>query len=1420
MKTIDELLSELNCLKVKLWSDGEHLCYEAPNGTLTPTLLTQLREHKTEILTFLHNANTATHSNLPPILPVPRDKDLPLSFAQQRLWFIDQLEPKSSAYNIPADYRLTGQLNITALEQSLNKIIQRHEVLRTTFPSVDGQPSQAIAPTITLSIPLTDLREHRETEREAIAQQLATEEAKQSFDLASDQLFRAKLLHLTEGEYVLLLTMHHVVYDGWSYDIFFRELATLYDAFSSGKPSPIPKLSIQYADFAHWQRNWLQGEVLESQLNYWKQQLSGSLPILQLPTDYQRPPVQTHPGVYQSLELSQDLTAALKALSQQEGVTLFMTLLATFQTLLSRYSGQEDIIVGTPIAGRNQVEAERLIGLFVNTLALRTNLSGNPTFRQLLNQVREVTLAAYEYQDLPFEKLIEELNPERDLSRSPLFQVMFAFQNTPSQPWELPGLTITPLEVHSRTSKFDLTLDLRETSEGTKGGIEYNTDLFEATTITRMLGHFQTLLESIVANPEQHLWDLPLLTTAEQNQLLVEWNNTTTDYPNNTCIHQLFEAQVEQTPNAIAVVFQNQQLTYQQLNQRANQLAHHLQKLGVKPEVTVGICLERSVEMLIAILAILKAGGAYIPLDPTYPQERLTFMLQDSQLSLLLTTSKIVHNSLYASAKASPNRIDNNQQSPINPEQLTVICLDKTWKTINQENPENPKSNAKTTNLAYIIYTSGSTGNPKGVQITHQSLTNFLQSMLIDPGLKSEDILLAVTSISFDIAALELYLPLLIGAKLVIASTEVAADGQQLLKAIDHNQVTVMQATPATWQMLLQAGWNSSTANVKKILCGGEALSKELARELLSKSDSVWNLYGPTETTIWSTIYYLEALPNHPGSSITIGRPIANTKIYILDSHLKALPIGVPGELYIGGTGLARGYLNRPKLTREKFIPNPFEKSKDNRLYKTGDLARYRSDGTIEFIGRIDNQVKIRGFRIELGELEMAIAQHPNIEQTVVIAREDNPGDKQLVAYIVPHPEQALTTDELCRFLKQKLPDYMLPRAFVFLDTLPLTPNGKIDRRALPVPDNRRQEPEKTFIAPRDELELKLAHIWEKILDIQPIGMKDNFFNLGGYSLLAVRLFSQIEKELRHNIPLATLFQAPTIEQLASVIRKKEWSAQWRSLVPIQPLGLKTPLFCVHALGPSVLYYQNLALHLGLDRPFYGLQAQGLDGKQPPLTKIEDMAAYYIKEIQTIQPEGDYLIGGSSFGGKVALEIAQQLIAKGQTVALLVLFDSTAPGCFTRIPVNQRISHHFDNFLQLGPNYILKKITGKFQWIKNITKERIQRASFKFSQKHITSFAQTHPNQIVERANKQAAREYVPQIYPGKVALFRAINQSAPEGWSVDPKRGWGKLASGELEVYEVPGGHNSMFREPHVRMLAEKLRVSINNATAKKVTS
>jgi amino acid adenylation domain-containing protein len=1405
MKTIEAFLSDLRQRDINLWLDGNDLCYKAPSQTLTPALRQELKERKAEILTFLHNANATTRSNLPPILPAPRDKDLPLSFAQQRLWFLNQLEPNSSAYNMPAAYRLTGQLNITALEQSLNEIIRRHEVLRMTFPAVNGQPSQAITPSITLTLPLTDLGEHPETEREVIAQQIATEEAQQPFNLAQEPLFRAKLLRLTEAESVLLLNMHHIISDGWSFDIFFQELATLYSAFSTNKPSSLPELPIQYADFAYWQREWLQDEVIESQLSYWRQQLSGSLPILQLPTDHPRPPVQTYRGKYQSLKLPLNLTKALKALSQQEAVTLFMTLLAAFQTLLSRYSGQEDIIVGIPIAGRNQVETEGLIGLFVNSLAIRTNLSINPSFRQLLSQVREVTLEAYDHQDLPLEKLIEELKSERDLSRSPLFQVMFVFQNTPSKPWELPGLTITPLEVHSGTSKFDLILALEETSEGIKGGVEYNTDLFEAATITRMVGHFQTLLESIVANPQQRLSDLPLLTAAEQHQLLVEWNNSRTNYPSNTCIHQLFEVQAEQTPNAVAAVFGSEQLTYQQLNHRANQLAHHLQGLRVGSETCVGICVERSLDILVGLLGILKAGAAYLPLDPAYPQERLTFMLEDAQVPVLLTQQRQVEKLPSHRAK--------------------VVCLDTDWDAINRESQENPISSVTADNLAYVMYTSGSTGRPKGVSVIHRGVVRLVKEANY-ANLSAEEVFLQLAPISFDASTLEIWGSLLNGALLVIFPPHTPSL-EELGQVIQQYQITTLWLTASLFHLMVDERLEDLKP-LRQLLAGGDVLSVPHVQKFLQKIGDckLINGYGPTENTTFTCCYPITE-PDQLGNSVPIGRPITNTQVYLLDSHLQPVPIGVPGELYIGGDGLARGYLNRPDLTEEKFIPNPFPRSKGagdtgsqgskeeqssnpERLYKTGDLARYLPDGNIEFLGRIDNQVKIRGFRIELGEVESTLSQYPAVRQCAVIARIDTDSDKRLVAYIVADQQQKPTTDELRRFLKQKLPDYMVPSAFVFPDALPLTPNGKIDRRALPAPDQLKQEPGSTFVPPSDDLEIQLTKIWENVLGKKPIGVKDNFFDLGGHSLLAVRLFAQIEKSFGKNLPLATLFQAPNIEELANILRQKGWSVPWQTLVAIQPGGSKPPLFCIHPIGGNVLCYRDLAHYLGQEQPVYGLQAIGLDGKQAPYKQVEDMAAHYIREIRALQPEGSYLLAGYSGAGIVAFEIAQQLVAGGQKVAVLALLDAYSPQSLVRkLPPGRSLYINFFNLLRLRPEDKLLYLKQKAVWLHGRITRKIAKTFNLWMRRPSTE--DSHPYALITEAFTQAITDYVPQVYPGQATLFRTRHQ--PTRVYYDPLFGWGSLVAGGLEICDVPGLHFTLLKEPCVQVLGEKLRACIDEA-------
>ncbi|HLF24983.1 MAG TPA: amino acid adenylation domain-containing protein [Anaerolineae bacterium] len=1107
----------------------------------------QLVEH------LLHQEQTqATKTSPSNSVPRRRAADpLPLSFAQQRLWFFDQLQPGSSAYNFRNAIRLSGRLDIGALERSLNEIVRRHETLRTTFPAEEGLPRQVIAPSLHIPLPVVEVGPLPPGERDAHIQQLVLAETEPPFDLVHGPLLRACVLRLSAEEHVLVLTLHHIITDGWSQGVQLRELGALYAAFSAGRPpalaaDPLPELPIQYADYAFWQRRWLEGRVLDEQLAYWKHQLADAPHRLELPSDRPRPPLPTYRGASDYFTLSAALVEQLKVLSQRAGVTWFMTLLAAFDVLLYRYTGQTDIVVGSPVAGRNRSELEGLIGLFVNMLPLRTNLGGNPTFVELLQRVRTMALGAYAHQDLPFEKLVDELQLARDLSINPLFQVMLALLNAPLPALKGAGLTLTPMEISTTTSIFDLALYLRESEGALQIRAEYSTDLFDAAAIRRMLSHFQRLLEGVVADPTRRLSDLPLLTDEERQHVLAVWNDTRRDSPPDTCLPELFEAQVMRTPDAIALVFEDQRLTYAALNARANQLARRLRRLGVGPESLVGICLERSIEMVIALLGVLKAGGAYLPLDPAYPPERLAFMLEDARAPLLLTQSSLESRFAHAAAQ--------------------TICLDAEWPTLTREPAENLTGGSRSDQLAYVIYTSGSTGKPKGAPIPHRALTNLLTAMQHEPGLTAQDTLLAITTVSFDMAAPELYLPLIMGARVVIAPREAAADGEWLRQLLQQHAVTVLQATPTTWRILLDSGW--AGAPDLAMLCGGEALPRDLADELLPRGRALWNLYGPTETTVWSAVW---AAP--PGSSpVRIGRPIANTQFYVLDAQLQPAPVGVPGELYIGGAGLARGYLNRPELTAEKFIPNPFWKDEGGgrrdeenvlasafiphhlppertpclrrgqvgggsslRLYKTGDLVRWLADGTLEYLGRVDHQVKVRGYRIELGEIEAALRQHPAVHDSVVVVREDQPGEKCLVAYLIADQSPAPTSSELRSFLKQTLPEYMIPSVFMFLASLPRTPNGKVDRRALPAPDGVRPELEKAFVAPRTQAEKTLAEIWSQVLGIGQVGIHDNFFELGGDSLLSLRVIAKAKEAGLHFTP-QQFFQHQTIAQLVTVV--------------------------------------------------------------------------------------------------------------------------------------------------------------------------------------------------------------------------------------------------------------------------------------------
>lgn len=1332
------------------------------------------------------------------IIPKRQDtQNIALSFSQQRLWFIDQLYHGSPFYNIPIAFHIQGHLNITTLEQSLNEILKRHEVLRTNFTLVNGEAVQKIAPELNWDLSIINLEHLSGKDWESQVKQFAASLAKKTFNLAKELLVRATLLRLSQEEHVLLVTMHHIITDGWSWGVFLRELSTLYAAFSTNQPSPLPELPIQYADFAVWQRDRIQNEFLATQLNYWKQQLKGELPVLQLPTDRQRPNSTTFSGAKQYFKFSASLTNALRKLSQREDSTLFMSLLAAFNVLLYRYTNQEDILIGSPIANRNRAELEGMLGLFVNTLVLRNNLNGNPSFCELLHRVREVTLDAYAHQDLPFEMLVEELQPERDLSRNPLYEVMFVLQNTPTSVHEVSGLTFRTLEFDSGTSQLDIFLSMSESEEGLTGCLEYNTDIFDSTTINQFINNFQILLENIVENPQQRLSELSLLNSSEQEELLFKFNQTRADYPQDATLHQLFEQQVEQTPDSVALISESEELTYRQLNHRVNQLVYYLQKQGVIKETLVALCLERDLDMVVGILAILKAGGTYIPLDPSYPESRLNFMLADSQASLLITKQEILEKLSLSSAK--------------------TICLDIHFDEITQESIENPINTLEADNLAYIIYTSGSTGTPKGVLGTHGGTVNGLHWLWKTYPFTQGEVCTQKTAISFVDSVWEIFAPLLQGVPTVIISNANVVDSQLFIETLAHHKVTRIVLVPSLLRLLV----DNYSHLVKKLLqlklwiTSGEALSVNLVRtfqELIPEAKLI-NLYGSSEVSANAT-YYDTSLLQNQGHNVPIGRPIDNTQIYVLNQDLQPTPLGVVGELYVAGDGLAKGYLHRRELTQKRFIDNPFIPG--NKIFKTGDLVRYLKDGNLEYLGRSDEQVKIRGFRVELGEIATVITQHPDVQESVVIEGKDAQENQCLIAYLVTDKEDI--TAQLLPYLQQKLPSYMLPSAFVVLDALPLTPNGKVDKRALPNNEIIRQNTNKSFVAPRNFTELALVKIWGNLLNTSPIGVTDNFFELGGHSFLAVRLMALIQDRFGHNLPLSTLFENPTIEKLAAVVTQPSRKSSNSHLVAINSSGDKTPIFCIHGAGGNISPYFNISRRLGENYPFYALE-DSLEQDRPEIISVEETATRYLQEIRKVQPNGPYLLGGHCYGGVLAFEIARQLHNQGDTVDLLVVIDAILPETIIE-PTDDDDAKFLLRIAESMKTGSDVDLSVPFEELRDLPlTEKLnlinKKANCIFSDAELQDFLRHYE---LFKAHVQAMRSYVPLCYPDSITLFRASEEIVhdfdnPEWYTNDPLLGWGKCSSQPIQFIDVPGDHFSIFVEPHIQELAKQLRICIDNA-------
>ncbi len=1317
-------------------------------------------------------------ADIPPIVPVPREGPLPLSFAQERLWFLHRLDVRTLAYNESAAFRAEGPLDASALQWSLDEVLRRHESLRTTFPEVEGQAVQAIQPSFPFEIPWIDLRELSPAVRDAEARRLALGQALRPFDLTRGPLVRGMLVCLRDLEHVVLFFFHHIAFDGWSTGIFLRELSVLYRSRIARTPSPLPPLAIQYADFAFWQRQWLRGEFLERQLAYWRERLTG-IGVLGLALDRPRPVLPVAPSGHRFVTIPPVQAEKLRVFGRSRSATLFMTLLAGFQALLHRYTGQGDIAVGSPIANRNRGEVEKLIGFFVNMLVLRTNLAGDPGFGDLLDRVRQVSLGAYAHQNLPFEKLVEELRPDRNLRHTPLFQVSFQLLNVPASSLNLPRLSLHPFDFMARSAKFDLDLAMTDDAGQLHGVLDYDADLFDAVTIERLVVHYEMLLSAALAKPEQPIWELPLLSPAERHQTITEWNDTMEPPAGEALVHELLAVQAERVPELPAVVHGGETLTHGELAARSDRLAAHLRSLGAGPDVLVALFLERSADLVVALLAVLKAGGAYLPLETSLPRPRLSFMLDDSRAPILLTRMRL----LSALPEHSPR----------------VVCLDD----LPESTGDCPALRPAADNLAYVLYTSGSTGQPKGVAVTHRGLANYLLwAADAYPGGGAP----VHSPFSFDLTVTSLFLPLLAGRCVELVPEEEGVEG--LAAVLVKGGCGLVKLTPAhldILQRLLPPERVPGCASA--FVIGGEPLSGEQLTfwRLHAPGLRLVNEYGPTETVVGCCVYEIPAA-GPPAGPMSIGRPIANTRLLLLDPRLHPVPIGVPGELYIGGAGVCRGYFHQPGLTAEKFIPDPFAAPENAgaRLYKTGDQARQLPSGEIVYMGRLDHQVKVRGFRIELGEIEAVLGQCPGVREAVVVAHGEGAG-RSLAAYVVPSPESGLEIAALREALRSKLPEHMIPSAFVTLERLPLTPNGKLDRKVLPALGAVEGG---GVVAPRNLLELALVQLWEEVLERGPVGVTDDFFELGGHSLLAVRLLALVRRRFGRDLALADLFRGATVERLAQLLQVGTGPVARHPLVAVRPTGDEPPFFWVHPVGGNVLCYAELARSLGADMPFYAFQSPARDPGAP--SSIEAMAELYLGELLAAQPTGPYRLGGWSMGGLLAFEMAGRLVRQGHHVEMLALLDAyPTPAVVGDAPPERRdeagwvMSFAEDLARTLGrslpvPAERLREVEDSLGHLFGTLQEAgLLPAGLDLDEaRHLYG---------IFRANAEALAAYRPAPYPGRIALVRA--DRGPAVRRHDLAQAWDLLAVGGIDIFDVAADHYEILRAPHVEAIARFLR-------------
>ena len=1310
----------------------------------------------------------AAGTTLAPIPAADRTKTLPLSFAQQRLWFLAQLEGASEAYHVPLNLKLAGRLDREALRRGLDGIVHRHEALRTTFAEVDGEPVQRIAAAETgFALTEHDLRGRPDIDGEL--QRLAEEEATAPFDLACGPLIRGRLVQEGADAHTLLITVHHIVCDGWSMAVFMDEFKTLYGAFLKGDADPLPPLPIQYVDYAAWERTALQdNETVQQQAAYWKKTLAGTPALLELPADRPRPAQQDYAGAMAAVELDAELTRRLRDLSQRHGVTLYVTFLAAWAALMARLSGQEDVVIGSPAANRGRAEFEPLIGFFVNTLPMRIDLSGDPTVSELLARVKEQALAAQQHQDLPFEQVVEAVKPQRSLAYAPLFQVMFAWQNAPSASFELPGLQVASIAAPHETARLDLVLYLDDTDGVIRGGLEYATSLFERETIERYLGYWKHLVAAMAADAGKQVGRLPLLSETERHQVVVEWNATVADYPRDRCVHELFEAQAAETPYAIAIVHEDHQLTYAELNAQANRLARYLRSLGVNPGDYLPIFLERSINLVVAELAVLKAGAAYVPIDPAFPSERQAFMVRDCGARIVIAADGVAL-----------------------PEGLDAARVDVDKRILTEGAAGNLAMLSDSEATAYVMYTSGSTGQPKGVVIPHRGITR----LVLNSGyvkLDVSDTVAFAANPAFDATTFEVWAPLLHGGRIAVIGQEALLEPLRFGQSLKRHSVSVLWLTVGLFNQYADA-LAEEFSHLRYLLTGGDALDPRVIDRVLRNCppQHLINGYGPTETTTFATTYEITGVPEG-ATSIPLGRPIANTQIYILDANLQPTPIGVTGEIYIGGAGVARGYLNQPELTAERFLRDPFAKEPNGRMYKTGDLGRWRADGAIEYLGRNDFQVKIRGFRIELGEIEARLREHPGVREAMVVAREDSPGDKQLVAYYTGGAD--LEAKDLRAHVGAALPGYMVPVAYVKLDALPLNANGKLDRKTLPAPEGEAFG-SRDYEAPVTTMEQILAEIWAEVLKVERMGRRDNFFDLGGHSLTAVRLLARIEEEIGRRYSLSLLFKAPTIEHFSKEMGKiHESESISPNVVIVQAKGSKPPIFAINT--PSMYY--RLSRHLGDRQPLIGLQLFDiLREKELAKHSFGDIAAEYVELIRQTQPRGPYAIMGWCVGGALAFEAARQLSEAGEDISFVGIVSGWVPGYLKRLGVLKaglvKYSERWHNIRSAAHRETIAQFAKRFMM--HVRRKLAE------PQPEASSIGQAQNPQLLAENLRRLAERYEFKPFCGKVTVFSPSLE--PKGFFLDSTLGWREFCRKGVDVIEISGDHNSVFKDPGAGQIA-----------------